>query len=246
IANRTLARAQTLAQAVGGCAIPLQEIYRALSQADVVFVAAGGASPLMTAAHVSRALAGRSNTKPLCIVDLAVPRGVASEVGSIPGVAVFTLDDLPRPPKAQCSSLGDTITCMQSAVEEGMERFTRWWHTAPALDTIAALHQWGESIRRGEVKRVTRYLRSLDSEGHAHLEAFSKALVRRLLQPVVEHLKAHPNPSTLRGVTALFGLQRRTPALLDLFTNGVREGGVREFPEGILAGQSAQTGGQEE
>lgn len=236
VANRTYARALAIAQAVGGQAVLMDEIGPILTQVDIVVAAVSAPHPVLPASLVAQALTQRLPGHPLCIVDIAVPRAVAPEVAGLPGVSLYTLDDL-MPIQWDNSHPGrDALQQMEEVVEGGVARFAKLWRSLPALSAIAVLHQQGEAIRRQETERVLRYLRGLDSQERAHIEAFGKALVRRLFHPVVEHLKTHPNPTTLRNVRALFGLDGTMPATNAFFPNGTGD----EEATGPLKGTALQ------
>lgn len=244
VANRTLARAQALAQAVDGQAVPMEQIGVPLVRADIVVASVSVRKPVLSASLVGNALGERVPSRPLCIVDMAIPRAVAPEVAAFPNITLFTLDDL-KPIEEGVGQLGgEDIRGVEQVVDEGVARFARWWRTLPSLATIAALYQQGEVLRREETQRVLHFLKGLDEEGHAHLEAFSKALVRRLLQPVVEHLKENPTPSTLRRVTVLFGLERAPGAPPAFASNGVGEEETPLFTERIRVAPTTAGGGQ--
>ncbi|GBD11217.1 Glutamyl-tRNA reductase [bacterium HR23] len=204
VANRTFSRAQALAELVDGEAVPLGRLAILLAQADLLIVSVRSGRPLLSPGDLFSALKQRS--KPLCIVDMALPRSVHPAVGLLHGVRLFTLDDLkPASGNGACVP-PEVLHQMEQAVEEGLARFATVWRSLSALPAISTLHRWAEGVRQEETHRLLRSLRHLDAEGYAHVEAFGKALVGRLLTPVVEHMKARPSPARLRRVLALFGL----------------------------------------
>ncbi len=93
VLNRSQPNAQCLARALGGRAATLGALDRELAAADLVVCSTGSPLPLVTAAAVERALAGRSD-RPLVLIDLAVPRDVEPAVRDITGAVVFDVDDL--------------------------------------------------------------------------------------------------------------------------------------------------------
>src|SRR5262245_53025945 len=73
VANRTVARAQELAQKVRGNAIPLTEIADALVDVDVVLASTASSEVLLERATVEMVMACRDG-RPLLVVDVALPR----------------------------------------------------------------------------------------------------------------------------------------------------------------------------
>ena len=94
VANRTLAHAEVLAAEVQAEPLPLTAVPAALSQVDVVFVAAGGPEFLLTAATVRAAQASRERRSPLVVVDVCLPRAVDPALRHVEGVRLLDLDDL--------------------------------------------------------------------------------------------------------------------------------------------------------
>ncbi|HLM54149.1 MAG TPA: glutamyl-tRNA reductase, partial [Pseudoxanthomonas sp.] len=95
IANRTLAHAQELATRHGGFALPLSEVDRHLSEADVVFSATASREPVLSQAQVANALTLRKR-KPMLLFDLAVPRDIDPGVAELEDAYLYTVDDLER------------------------------------------------------------------------------------------------------------------------------------------------------
>lgn len=93
IANRTLERAHTLAEAVGGYAIGLNEIDSHLHEADIVIGSTGSPTTILQKSQVVPALKRRKN-RPMFMVDIAVPRDIDPKIDELENVYLYTVDDL--------------------------------------------------------------------------------------------------------------------------------------------------------
>lgn len=93
IANRTVERAQALADEVEGKAVALNEIPEQLEKADIVISSTAAPLPILGKGMVERALKKRRH-RPFFMVDIAVPRDIEPEVGKLDDVFLFTVDDL--------------------------------------------------------------------------------------------------------------------------------------------------------
>ena len=95
ITNRTLARAQALALALGGGveARPFEELQALLTAADVVVCSTASPVPIFTRESVA-AVGKARKLRPLFMVDLAVPRDIAPDVGELPWVTAYDVDDI--------------------------------------------------------------------------------------------------------------------------------------------------------
>jgi len=93
VANRTLERAQEVAQRLGGEADTIADLPHLLLAADVVITCTSAPHFILDAEQVQRAAAHRSG-RPMVIIDVSMPRDVEPRAGTVPGVRLFNLDDL--------------------------------------------------------------------------------------------------------------------------------------------------------
>jgi glutamyl-tRNA reductase len=91
--NRSLERAQGLAAIYGGVADSLDRLPERLVEADIVLASTSATEPLITRTALAPIMARRRN-RPLCLIDLGVPRNVEPAVGGLENVYLFNVDDL--------------------------------------------------------------------------------------------------------------------------------------------------------
>src|SRR5699024_2798895 len=85
VANRTLERAQALAEPRGGRGILLSEIADYLEDVDIIISSTASPLPVLGKGTVERSLKKRKH-RPFFMVDIAVPRDIEPEVGSLADV----------------------------------------------------------------------------------------------------------------------------------------------------------------
>jgi glutamyl-tRNA reductase len=93
VANRTVARAEAMAGAIGADVITLAQIPERMADADIVISSTGSTLPLIGKGMVEHAL-GQRKHRPIFMVDLAVPRDIEEQVGELEDVFLYTVDDL--------------------------------------------------------------------------------------------------------------------------------------------------------
>lgn len=93
VANRSLDKAQALAAELKGVALPLEEGFAKLAEADIVVVSTGAEGFLLDAARL-KAAAGSRGGRPLFLIDIALPRNIDPAAAALPGVYLYDLDDL--------------------------------------------------------------------------------------------------------------------------------------------------------
>ncbi|TRX56402.1 glutamyl-tRNA reductase [Thalassomonas sp. M1454] len=93
VANRTVARAEELAKAVGADVITLAQIPEHIGDADIVISSTASTLPIIGKGMVETALQQRRH-RPIFMVDIAVPRDIEEQVGDLEDVYLYTVDDL--------------------------------------------------------------------------------------------------------------------------------------------------------
>ena len=200
ITSRTLASAETLAQAVSGRAVPWEQMTQALSTADIVITATGSHRPIITQAHLAPST-GRRRSDPLFIIDIAVPRDVDPAVGEIEQVFLYNVDDLQGIVSENMSRRAGEIERAESIVGEELTRFASWHRSRGAIPTVVALRQKFDTIRRSELQRLEGKLGALPPDARARVDEVTRLIVEKLLLEPTEQLKALPDEETQASYT---------------------------------------------
>jgi glutamyl-tRNA reductase len=133
IVNRTLARAESLAERVGARALPLDALGTAIAESDVVIASTASPRPIIDATMLRSAFAARSDDRPLTVIDIAVPRNVAADVATLPGVTVLDIDDLRRRVRSHLEERCREIPRAESIIDEVLRERERCDETAPGV-----------------------------------------------------------------------------------------------------------------
>ncbi len=128
IVNRSLDRAQQLAIAYGGRAASLEALDESLLAADIVLMSTASPHALVTRERAG-ALMSRRRQRPLCIIDLGVPRNVEANVGQLENVYLFNIDDLEGLVNHHHARRREAVTASQAILAEKVEHFLRWRRT---------------------------------------------------------------------------------------------------------------------
>jgi glutamyl-tRNA reductase len=175
ITNRSAARADRLAEAYGATAVPFDELDQALSAADLVITATASAEPVLTRERLTAAA-------PLVVLDLAVPRDVASDAIGVDGVTVIDIDSLAAS-RRDLPAAAETAAVEQIVTSE-VEHFLAWLRGADIAPTVAALRHRADDVVSGELRKL--YTR------RAEFTEEQRADVSRTLHRVVQQLLHSP------------------------------------------------------
>ncbi len=179
IANRTLAHAQELASRHGGVALPLAELERHLGEADMVFSATASRVPILGRAEVAAALAQRRH-RPMLLLDLAVPRDIAPEVGSLKDVFLYTVDDLERAVEDNRRGRREAADAAEAIVELQVSRFAETLAASTRTEPLKRLRAHGEAARAQVLDKAHQQL-AAGRDPHTVLEFLAHTLTNRLL-----------------------------------------------------------------
>lgn len=196
ITSRTLASASALAESIGGTALPWDQMPSALGAADIVITATGSVAPILSKAQIDAAMRGR-RSRPLFIIDIAVPRDIDPAAGEIEQVFLYNIDDLQAIVQKNLSRRGAEVARAEAIVSEEVEKFRVWLRSRGAIPTVVALRQRFEAIRRSELQRLEPKLASLPPEARQCVEEVTRLLVEKLLLHPTEQLKSLADPETV-------------------------------------------------
>lgn len=209
ISSRTIAHATELANEVGGRVIPWEETDGALAAADIVVSATGATKPIVTRDRVRRAMKTRP-TRPLFIIDIAVPRDVEAEAGEIEQVLVYNIDDLQSIVSENLSKRAAEVARAETIVRDEVEAFMTWARSRTVIPTVVALRRRFEAIRQTELQRLQPKLAALTPEAKARVDEVTRLIVEKLLLTPTEQLKGVADRETVEAyadaLTRLFAL----------------------------------------
>ena len=212
VANRTWARAQDLARALSGTAVPWDELPTALAAVDIVVTSTGAPDPVITRAAVTRIMHGRRG-RPLFFIDIAVPRDVEAGVDGLADVYRYDVDDLKQVVDANLRERAREAQRAETLVEREVGKFLARQGDAEVIPTIVSLRARLEEIRLGEVKKTLARLPDAPPETRAAIEALSSAMVNKILHAPITKLRESSRAGASRTwqelVHELFGLGRR-------------------------------------
>jgi glutamyl-tRNA reductase len=209
VANRTRGRAVEAASSFGAAAYGLDELGGALEWADFAVTATASETPVVDAAVVRAAVAGRA-TRPLVIVDLAVPADVERGVADVSGVRLFDVDDLRAGLDDALASRLREVPAVEAIVEEEVAAFGRRFRELEVEPLVAEIRRRAEEVRSQELARTFRDLGDVDEKTAERIEHLSRSLVKKLLhEPTVrlrERAGAGEADEVAEAVRELFGL----------------------------------------
>jgi glutamyl-tRNA reductase len=187
IANRTLARAQTLAAELNAHAVGLEDLDQELARADIVISCTASLVPLITRSAAETAIRVRRR-RPILMVDLAVPRDIDPAVGDLEDVYLFSIDDLQQLVDENRQQREIAAGGARLVIDEEVARFLAESRAHDAGPAIRALRQQADGIRVQTVEQARRLLAAGKSADEV-IEYLANTLTNRLLHSPTHALR---------------------------------------------------------
>jgi glutamyl-tRNA reductase len=212
VANRTLERAQGLAEEVGAEPWGLCGVPPGLRSADVVICSTGGDRPLITHEEVRLAMRARKD-RMLLLLDISVPRAVEAKVDGIDSVFLHDIDALESIVDRNLEVRRRAVPKVEEIVAESVAAFLAWEREMEVVPTIKALREKFEELRRRE---LDQNLRRIPEEAREATIRLTESLLKKLLhEPTVTLRRASREPGGGRDLSAalreLFGIRDDDP-----------------------------------
>lgn len=220
VANRSAARAQRLAQRVGGSWLVLDDgpaLVRALAAADVVITCTGAAGVVLPLDLLERARAlragdggagGPDRSRDQVVVDLALPRDVDPAVADLPGVHLVGLAEL----RARLAGTDLDVASARAVVDAEVADHLASVRAARVGPTVAALRARAGEVVAAELARLDQRARragGLEPDLRAEVESTVHRVVDKLLHAPTVRVKAlaeQEGSSWTEALRALFDL----------------------------------------
>jgi glutamyl-tRNA reductase len=210
ITSRTRANAEQLAEDVGAHVVDWDDWTQVLSESDIVITGTGAAKPILSKAQVKAAVPS-NRTRPLFLIDIAVPRDVDPAASEIEQVFLYNIDDLQAIVRENLQKRGSEVVHAEQIIEEEVRKFMTWQRSRQAVPTIVALRQRFESIRKSELERLDPKLAGLSPEARERVDEVTRLILEKLLLHPTEQLKNADDAQTVtqyaEALTRLFALE---------------------------------------
>ena len=211
VANRTYERAKELAERHGARAMHFDECWASLADVDVMVCSTAAPRAVVSADHIRPALAARGD-RPLCILDIALPRDVDLAVRRLENVFLYDLDDLQAVVAANVERRRGEMPTAEQLISGEVDRYWDWLAGLSAVPTLTEMRARVESMREREVSEALRRLEHLAPAERAVVEELSRSLMNKFLhEPSVRLRAAAANGrglGVIDTVRYLFGLER--------------------------------------
>ena len=197
--NRSVERAERLADEFAAQVIPWSQMLEQLARADMVISATGATEPVVTLEQF-KSIEKQRGQRTLFALDLAIPRDFEPAIGDCLSVYLYSVDDL----QAQCDvnrkARQKELPRAMQIIESEASQFMNELSHRSTVPTIRQLRGKAEELKSQELDRLMRKLDGLDEKSKQEVRYSFDRLVNKLLHPPLESLRdeaMHESPKSL-------------------------------------------------
>ncbi|EMI9085539.1 MULTISPECIES: glutamyl-tRNA reductase [Bacillus] len=181
VMNRTLSKAEVVAEKYMGHAKPLSELQCALLEADILISSTGASEYVITKEMMTKVEKMRSG-RPLFMVDIAVPRDIDPAIDELEGSFLYDIDDLQGVVEANRAERLKEAEKIQFMIEEEIVLFKTWLSTLGVVPLISALRDKALAIQSETMESLERKIPNLSDRERKVISKHTKSIINQLLK----------------------------------------------------------------
>lgn len=175
IANRSLENVTLLAKKYSAEVISLTAISNVLEEVDIVISATGGTLPVITKSMI------KPRTKPLIMMDIAVPRDIEPDVKACEHVSLYSIDDLKETIQQNVQGREHAAEKATEMIKQKSHEFMIWLTSIDKVSTaIRAYRNHVEELCHIELLKAKQQLKRGDDPSEV-IASFAHTLTNKLL-----------------------------------------------------------------
>ena len=214
VLNRTLEHAVDLAARFHGEVVPWEKLESALDWPDLIVTSVSAGEPILTHAMINHAMAARGN-RDLLLIDLGVPRNVASDAADIYNIYLYNVDDLTEIVEQNKQARVAEIPRAEAIIEEQVDKFLHWQAGVASSTVLGDLRAKLAAEREAFVQERLASMSHLSSEDRAQVAAMLQEFCDRIVLTPAERMRGIPELrrklQNFEAIRDLFRLDREKP-----------------------------------
>ena len=215
VSNRTHVKAVELATRHDWQVVHWDQFPEALKDTDIVISSTGAPHPVVRLVMVREAMGLRRN-EALFLIDIAAPRDIEPEVGSLYNVFLYNLDDLNQIADENRRQRRAEAQAAEAIVDEETALFMAWIASLDVKTVIVQLRNAFDEFRRQELEWLRPKMPEISDRDWETIVKFSGRLTNKLLHQPISSLRGGAPENNVAALSqaarSLFGLPNEMPA----------------------------------
>ncbi len=208
VTNRTRTRAEEMAEEFQGRAVDYEKFFLTLAEVDIVIASSGAPHFILTKDQMKPVMAKR-RTRPMFLIDIAVPRNIEPAVNELEGVFLYDIDDLDKLVQTNLKGRVEVAAEAEEIIREEVERMVLRLKTREVTPLIVSLQEQLEVVRAAEIERMRAKLGTLTPQQEEAIHAITRGIVNKIAHgPITELRRQAGDPGGIHLVSMIRKLFR--------------------------------------
>jgi glutamyl-tRNA reductase len=190
VSNRSYEKAVILANECSGQAVRFDDMDQYLEKVDIVISATASTHFVILPERMQEIMTNRKG-RPMLLIDIAVPRDIHPDVGEIPLITLFDIDDLRGVVDRHHQERELAAINAERIIEEEMLLFLKWHNSLFVVPTILALQEKGRKIKDAQLSHALERLGALTPNQGKIISSMANSIVNHLLHGPITNLKEY-------------------------------------------------------
>ncbi|MCC3378738.1 glutamyl-tRNA reductase [Paenibacillus farraposensis] len=188
VANRTLSRAEDLASKFRGTPVTMEEGINRLADVDIVISSTGAQGYILDRNQVEASMK-RRQSRPLFMIDIAVPRDLDPAIGELHNVFLYDIDDLEGIVESNLEMRRTEAAKIEHMIEGELGEFYQWLKTMGVRPVIRALQEKAESVHQDTLESLFNKLPELDERQRKVISRLTKSMLNQMMHDPINRVK---------------------------------------------------------
>lgn len=209
VTSRTMERSQAFAETVGGKPINFEEIIRAFSNYDVLFVATVAPYFLVTFDRIKEAMERKSG---MMILDLSNPRTVDEKVATIRGIKMMNLDQIAEMVDKNMRYRSNQKNNAEKIISEEIQVLEAQMRRLEVEPVVKEIFKDIDTRRTKELEKALRMLGETDASKVKIIDDLTKAVVEGIISTPMNNLRKaseQADADLLKAASKLFDYKNK-------------------------------------
>ncbi|QWE24000.1 glutamyl-tRNA reductase [Polynucleobacter sp. AP-Elch-400A-B2] len=196
ISNRTVDRGDEMARVFAAKGLqtdsfPLQSLPTRLHDFDVIVSCTASALPIIGMGMIKTALKAR-NSRPIVLIDLAVPRDIEPEIRSLKDAYLYSVDDLGGVVNEGRNIRELSMANAEIIIDKGVSEFFQILQKRTLVPIIQSLQTTAERLKEIELEKAVRRIKKGEDPVEV-LSIMAQALANKFMHAPINALQNSPN-----------------------------------------------------
>ncbi|MBD2844634.1 glutamyl-tRNA reductase [Paenibacillus sp. IB182496] len=188
VVNRTYERAVMLADKFNGVPWSMEEAVRQLHEVDIVISSTGAEGYVLSREQVEQAMY-RRKSRPLFLIDIAVPRDLDPAIGAVNNAFLYDIDDLEGIVESNLEQRRKEAAKIETMIAGELAAFKQWYKTLGVIPLIRTLQDKAATVHQDTMASLLNKLPELSEHEQKVIRKLTKSIVNQLLHDPILRIK---------------------------------------------------------